>query len=298
MLEFFFVYFGSLLSIAAFIRFISKDLDDDLSKETRESLALRLLCLEDERKKTDLFDWVTITFNAVFGKRHFSIRCLFVSGLISVSSFTIIFLLVVWLNGEFNLSMSAAVLAKLPVIVILAAIFLNGPSDYIALLETRWIVQLNIPTIWKIILDLILTFVISLGWIALLIAIKFGPELGSSAFYGVIINPIELGRAINFDDVEEQSQASILAHVFLDILILYILTLRVVLVTSYITSIWVWLYGISELFIRLLPPSNFIITHLNVEDRPARAMGIISCYTLLTIGLFSYTAYFVFSLIN
>ena len=284
MLEQLSIYFGALFAIAAGVRIYTKDLDDDLSPETREDLAIRLLCL-DGSQSTDLFDWVNRVFDRIFGVRHFSWRCFFLSSAISAISFTVFFLYVASSNQGFNVTVE--LLSIFPFVVLLLGILVNVPSDYFALLETRWIMRRQMAAVWKILLDLGATYLIALGWLALLIGSQLGVKLGLTAYWVVTIDPIPLGSAIDYD-ISNGDGEGVLALTLLDVLVFYIFLTRIVLATSYVTSVWVWIYGASELCIRFFAKSKSFVRFLNVEERPARTLGLVASTLVVLLGTVAY----------
>jgi len=61
-----------------------------------------------------------------------------------------------------------------------------------------------------------------------------------------------------------------------DVLIFYIFLTRIVLAIRYVTSVWIWIYGMSELCVRFLVKSKIFARFLNVEQRPTRASGLVA----------------------
>lgn len=278
------IYFGSLVAFALAIRLYTKDFDDDLSPDARESLSIRLLCLK-EPTGTSFFDWVSTIFDTLFGKKHLSFRCFFMSSIVSIVSFTAIFFLLGTTDPDFNVT--AEIFAKVPLLILIAGMIVNVPSDYLALLETRWIIKSSLPTFWKITIDLLLTYIVGLGWLALLVALIVDPQISLITFWVVLIDPVALGSVIDYSNPEHDG-AAFLALTLIDVFVFYIFFTRVVLATSYVTSVWVWAYGLSDLFIRFLSGNRRLMEYLNVETKPTRAIGLVASISVMLIGTLAY----------
>jgi hypothetical protein len=51
------------------------------------------------------------------------------------------------------------------------------------------------------------------------------------------------------------------------------LGIRIIFATSFTTSAWLWLHGLSQLTIRALSGTGALMGYLNVENRPVRTIG-------------------------
>ena len=212
------------------------------------------------------------------------------SSFISSVCFTAIFLWAASIQPGFNLT--AGTLTSLPILVLIAGILVNVPSDYIALLETRWIMRSSLRTAWKIVVDFVLTYLISLGWLAFLLSLFLGPKIGLMTYWAVALDPIEVGAAINYRNPTDSAE-DLFATMFLDALIFYVFLSRIVLGTSYVTSIWVWISGLADFFIRFLSRYQKVVDYLNIEEKPVRSLGLMISMFLFLIGAAAYPLFFV-----
>lgn len=226
--------------------------------------------------------------NWVFGKKHFSFRCFLVSSVFSAVFFTLIFIALMLSND--GSSMFAQMVSGSPLLLFLSGVLLNVPGDYLALLETRWILARRIHTAWKIILDFFITYVLSLSWIALLTGLYFGLKAGLATYVLPYINPFDIPIGLQYGDLPEKPEEVIFTGLF-DMLLLYLITLRVVLATSYVTSAWLWLYGASDLTARFLSKNAKLIHYLNIENKPARALGLVSSLLFFLFGSIAFLLY-------
>ncbi len=46
--------------------------------------------------------------------------------------------------------------------------------------------------------------------------------------------------------------------------------------TTYLTSVWLWLYALSGLLVRAIRGATFLRDHLNVEEKPLSSMGFVA----------------------
>lgn len=211
------------------------------------------------------------------------------SSLISAVCFTAIFVWAASIQPGFNFT--AEMLTGLPALVLILGILVNAPSDYIALLETRWIMRSSLRTPLKIVADFVFTYLISLGWLALLLSLFLGPKIGFMTYWVVALDPIEVGAAIDYSNPTDSAE-DLLAIGFLDALLFYIFLARIVLGTSYITSIWVWISGLADFSIRFLSRYQKAVNYLNIEEKPFRSLGLMTSIFLFLAGAAAYPLFF------
>jgi hypothetical protein len=201
-----------------------------------------------------------------------------------------IFLWAASIQPGFNFT--AGTLNSLPILILIVGILVNVPSDYIALLETRWIMRSSLRTSWKIVADFVLTYLISLGWLAFLLSLFLGPKIGFMTYWAIALDPIEVGAAIDYRNTTDSAEA-LFAAMFLDALIFYVFLSRIVLGTSYVTSIWVWISGLADFFIRFLSRYQKVVDYLNIEEKPVRSLGLMISIFLFLVGAAAYPLFFV-----
>ncbi len=204
-------------------------------------------------------------FIRIFGKRHFSVRCFFVSALTSIISVTLLTLL--WVTIDFD---SAKVfflndegLFNLFLIFLLAGI-VDFIPDYISLYQTRvilrWMASPNVkvPSWFLILADLVLTTAIV--WL-----VFFGSLLLIDGF-----NP----------QVYEKLLRLLFSGYLMDGFGMSGPTFGIFIYSTYLTSVWLWLYILSAFGIRILSFSSYFLRFmkgtLDIEEKPLRSMGFVA----------------------
>lgn len=271
------VWASGLVIITTFIRSISKTLDTDLNLEARNDIALRLMCWQDVKVNNWIPDFSRI-FDHFFGSKHIAFRCFLRSSIISLGSFLFAFLLVFSLNSEYILeSMSQYSYA------FIGAIVLNVIFDYFSLLETRVILNKKLSISVKLLLDFLLTLLIASIWMFMLFLI-------------VIVSQLDFGFDIILDnsilivgEILQTGYKNILLpfgkNVDADIF-------KIFLATSFSTSVWLWLHGLSQYTIKLLSATQKIMNFLNVEEQPIRAIGVVINGYIFLFGMILYPIYY------
>ena len=238
------VWFSGLGVVFLFMRKMFKDADEELDPEKRQYLADQLV-----RKNWTSGSWVpyfTLVFDRFFGKKHLRWHCIYRSIIISVVSFYF----VVILHSGFKVKTLGFVLT---------AIFINAFIGYWSLLETRYLLNWSMPTRFKLLLDIIITFLLCIAWTSFLISL-----FDDQGFWAIAV---ELLGA--FFDLDDQLGSFV----------------RIIVATSFTTSIWLWLHGLSLLTIKCLSGAGFLMSWLNVKERPLRAVGTVVNLLVLLIGV-------------
>ena len=249
------VWFGGLWAVLLFIRKVFKDADNELDPEKRQFLAEELA----RNKNWASGSWIpdfTLVFDRFFGKKHLRWRCISRSILISLISFFVL----IWLTTT---GTDSYMFREPLIIVILWAVLFNPIADYLSLLETRILLNTPLPTSIKILVDIFLTFLIAIGWMAF-VNWPFDD-----------LSYLEAVREIwkNFDG-RDRTEGSII-----------VLLTRIVVATSFTTSIWLWLHGLAQLMIGGLSTAGYLMSWLNVKERPLRAIGTTVNAFVLLIGV-------------
>ncbi len=271
------VWFGALWAFYLFINKVSKDAEEVLHPQKRKALSDELLRIKDR----DASSWVpdfTLVFDRFFGEKHLSWRCFYRSSLISVLVFTVLnciissSLLYVSLVDSSGTSRSgdaiwiAGVLATLFMI----GVVINAPIDYISLLETRILLLMPIPIFIKIAIDIILTFLLSFLW---LVTLSFLGQTaaGSQPKYFEVISVLW----VSLTSTTHESGYFVL----------------IIVATSFTTSVWLWLHGLSRVLIRGLSHLQKFMGWLNVKETPLRAIGTTINLIVLTFGVLLFPVY-------
>lgn len=248
-----------VFAVVGFIRKVTKDYEDDLDPKIHIQL-VNTLILARKIDDKDISSWIpdfNKIFDHFFGEKHLRWRCFYRSALISFFTFMVLCCMVYTdIIGD-----------EIIVEFMSMAIICNVVIDFISLLETRLIMATALPTILKIIVDAVLTTLMAVLWISIVMGIF--TEGGIGFYLNDTIKTLMGEEAYPLGDL---------------LVVIY----RIVIVTTFTTSIWLWLHGLSHLTIRLLSNGVWFMNFLNVEEKPVRALGtIINAYVIvLSIPLF------------
>lgn len=276
------LYLFAWATITGGLWFIFDKADKTISDETRKRLG-RALGGADLR---ELFESIprqfAILFDKIFGEKHFSRRCFYLSAVASLVASAVVLGLFLatgfggwsttlavpwdptlqardealtiyrtWPEGRgFSITSVVSFLA--------AAVYFNVIPDYLSLLETRWLIrwmEKGTGLAKGIAVDLAATSAISMASVLLVLAATGFPD----------------GPTNPLDVVTGRSEFSVFFY------------------TAFFTSVWLWLYAASVLVSRMLVKLNagvgFLLNVADVQKNPLRALGFVSI--LLVSGLFS-----------
>lgn len=260
--------------------------DGGISPEFRNKLSGQIIRL---RRIEPGETWPTIfadLFDHVFGKKHDTFRCFSRSSFASLISVGVVILIWVQVSPE-DLSMSPAKL-NFRNIFGLSIFFIgvNIITDYISLLETRYVIQWmsqiksGLKFLALLLFDTLVTALIFLFGLVMMIlgaiiTSKFFPGLGPNIqFFPIFVDWITHGIA-RFPGGLGPSP---------NILIFFY--------TTFFTSVWVWLFalawGAMRLVGRIQPGIQFLIWALPVEEYPIRSismvLGTVACISYWVFG--------------
>lgn len=265
------VWFGGLWVVLLFIRRVFKDADDELDPEKRQSIAEELAGKSFWSSGSWIPDFTSV-FDRFFGKNHFGWRCIYRSALISIVSFFVLNLF----TGMFSIvsdKFGQDSLLKIMAYFFVIAMLTNALLDYCSLLETRILLKTSLPTSIKIVVDIILTLLIALAWISFLY--WAGAGLFTDSYYEnlrftweIFAGHVEVERYVDPFQIERR-----------------VIVTRIVIATSFTTSIWLWLHGLAQLTIRGLNGAELVMSWLNVKEKPLRAVGTTINIFVLVIGV-------------
>ncbi len=263
------VWFGALWAIYLFINKVSKDAEEVLNPEKMKALSDELLRIKDR----DISSWVpdfTSVFDRFFGENHLSWRCFSRSLLISISVFSALLFLYI---PDF-IFQSKGTIDIFLFIIFLAAIF-NVVLDYISLLETRIILTIPAPILVKIFLDAILTLLLTMSWSVVVVTVSLLSVSKSAVWSDISLDSIYLFWLGVFSNSSQDGSKFY----------------YIVIATSFTTSIWLWLHGLSFLAIRTLSNVQKFMGWLNVKETPLRAIGTTINLIVLTFGVLLFPVY-------
>lgn len=269
-------WFGAVFAVMAFFRYVSTFAESELADDIRDSLALRLMLLEQQKVGAWIPDFNRV-FDRLFGARHLSWRCFFVSAAISVAMFCLVFFLISGagelldeITHEEDLSVKIGMYLGLGFV----AALMNVLMDYLSLLETRWMLGLRINMVLKLVLDLVLTALIAYLWthvaMYLLYLMSDVSKQDEMSFIAFCVSMMDRYSLI-------LSQGGKVMEV-----------LKPAIITTFFTSIWLWLYGLAQLTIRILAYTTQFVQILNIEKAPVRAIGVVINGYVFLFGCLGY----------
>ena len=190
-----------------------------------------------------------IFFDAIFGEKHLSRKCFFRS---CIASIIAVILLYFFLGPLLGLLKQRAD-SDIPLgQVLLIGMLVNLIPDYISLAETRWLLKAfdKVKTFWGHVLVLLLDAVVT----------------------GIIIAPAILIYQ-HFMGIEDGLIHSIAVFS----------VMAVFFYSTFLTSVWAWLYCLSTGFVKLFN-SMFLVRVLDVEEAPHKSIGLVSSALTLSVA--------------
>lgn len=222
-------------------------------------------------------------FDAVFGQRHFSLRCLIRSCVASLAAVVLLSVILFGLIGTTDaFALRGLVRSNLYVTtwMLVTVIFANVLGDYVSLLETRtvigWMERSSALRITGLLLlDVGATAAIwSVGYILAYVTIVWmlnffeGGSLALSPYIShALENLLLVLRSVIPLDVERNERVAAQVVLFW---------------STFLTSLWAWLYATSVVLVRVTHSSRVWMTFgslvrvLNVQERPFHALGFMA----------------------
>lgn len=253
--------------------------DDAVSDEFRELVSKRLQGIKIESDNANWHQSFIQIFDRIFGKNCLAFRCFLRSCVASILTVVAIFSIFIYIHPD-SLSIAITRMGESYIevfVITFAFICFNLLPDYFSLVETRWVMGIMsqkysvLNVFLFLMLDLLITvsiFCIVGGFLffsmAYLIAIAV--RVDKSALIYDIIGLLELFY-----------EELIYRGIYLGQDVSGHLSLGVFFYSTLFTSVWVWLFVISWLFViysahfqRVLAMLQFV---LPIKTRPIRAIG-------------------------
>lgn len=233
---------------------IGSALRTDISKFLKNS---------EKYRSAPTYQYVYESFVRVFGEKHATLfaftRSLF---------FSTIFLSLICFSYYFFYDLNI----EFAIAVIIFSIVPNSLGDYLSLYETRIILRKincgEISARLAIPLDFILSGVIAGG--SIVAAFLIGGVI--STFF-----PASNELLPSPSDVSTQPNFSFLGVVVEEDFLVF----SVPVLTSYMTSIWIWLSFLGSLILRIVPFLNYA---LPTDEKPIRSIGIVATFVVLVLA--------------
>jgi len=235
-----------------------------VSKESKKKVTAWIKGLEISSRK-DLPQTFVDAFNAVFGRRHFSLRCIFSSVIASFSFVVILQILFMSLNPP-----KAKMVLENPSIffsIFFTASILNLVPDYFSLLETRLILRAmtKASSTWRILILIIADFILTT---VIMIVAFVGVSLLFDATLAVIAENCRLGLEFRTAELGD-------------------INFGIFFYTTFLTSFWIWLYVlaliIARIVVRLGRVWSWFKGVLNFTEKPLRSLGFLSMILVTVI---------------
>lgn len=231
-------------------------------------------------------------FDHIFGEKHLSWKCFFRSSIASVLSAIMVCLAWGIIDPSFFIHyFSSDVLNTLMTATLGITIF-NFLPDYLSLLESRYIIkrmsqtQSIVKTLVWFIIDLAFTGFIFIGSsLILIVALNFVfPDVDVLSSVVDVLYILLSGKPIEAVMMRGPIMWSIVRPLADP------LPTQIYFYSTYFTSIWVWLYVLSGLIVKLSKPFFSGIGSFkrvfDIENKPLRSLGYVSVLfiTLIYIG--------------
>lgn len=251
--------------------------DDAFSKEFREEVSLRLLCLDTKDLASSWPKHFAALFDKRFSTRHLSLYCFLMSSLFSLLTVLLMSLIFLFLRTPFKnegASPTTVIVALAGAgVLTIPSIILNFIPDYLSLLETRYLLKLMEETNSSF--RLVILLVVDLLLTSCLGALVF--YVGASTLSLVEAQPaldwILYGIWGFWCEKDPPYQ------IILIFMSLYFFS-------TFFTSAWIWLYAFAQGVVRSAHRLDTIVKCLQfmlpIEERPFRSIGIVA--TILAVG--------------
>jgi len=174
-------------------------------------------------------------------------------------------------------------LLEVAITTTIAAGTVNLIPDYLSLLESRYIIRLmsRAGQEHKILVLLVLDFVVT-ALIAIVSIIYFQVRIGAALFDfpSISINSMDdLYFTIQYKIASFHSLSS------------YVLSLAVFFYSTFFTSVWVWLFALSGMVVKIAGYFTSVLSRiakiLDIENKPLRSMGFVSIALVTLLFLVS-----------
>ena len=241
--------------------FLFEKAEKAVSGEARTRVSQWLLNLEPAASIRTWPESFARVFDQIFGSRHFSVRCFYRSSLASLAAVAVITLLIMALLPSLAIIQPGDGFILRPYLgQIGLLVMINLLADYLSLLETRHVIRwMKARSTWLVVVGVLIFDLVATTLIWSTFAV------GSFDFLLQFLATSE-----GWDWISPAVMAGALAQrIFL-----------VLFLSTFFTSVWLWLYAGSVLLSRLLLRMNdgvgFLLRVTDVERQPFRSMGFVS----------------------
>jgi len=292
-------YLGIWFALVATISILSNWCEDTIHTNKKSKLTRWIKSVSIPESFRTWPVYFIITFDAIFGSRHFKKKCFFRS---CVESIAYVFIITIFW-GAFHPDVFWAAFFKGPYIektyylLIIHTIIINLIPDYVSLFETRKILgylsenKKFTKLLVILLIDFLLTFLIALT------AFVFSLELFAIIKDGHLINPkqhyslikmfiqqtmiFELNPPGAFGNINTGLKGVSAFFPMFDASIFFPVRLpgAIWFYSTFFTSIWAYFYAISIIATKILivPIQGFKIvkSFLDIDEKPIRSIGLV-----------------------
>jgi hypothetical protein len=288
----FLAYVGSWVAITGGIWTLFSRAETVTSPEAKVSISRWLKNVRLEGTSTNWPSTFADVFDSIFGKRHFSWRCFWRSCVASIAAVVVMTLIWAALRPqEFkNFLYPRPIFASSEpptfepwavLLVFLGSAFLNFIPDYLSLLESRYVLRLmrsrtsSLQVFALLIVDLLATAAIALCVMGL--------------FTALFLLPIDSDE-VTFSSVLTISKGLILGTTLsVEFFLQWPIPIGVWFYSTFFTSVWVWLYALSGLAVKVGEYLGITLTRLrwalDIENKPLHSLGMVSILLVSLIYL-------------
>lgn len=265
-------YIATVGTTVALIWFLFEKAEETINPDVKKEISTWLLSLHERELPVRWITNFSTVFDSVFGEKHFTWKCFTRSSIASICAMIIMQLFWIFYDPEaakafFNKDN----LSIFVVVQVILFITINIIPDYFSLLETRtilrWMPDNQLSVITLLLIDLLFTTLIAL--------------LSLVATYSAYI--IYVGGEIKIIDIVYIKDSAIQFKPF----ITSGYTPGVFFYTTFLTSIWIWLYIISGIIIKgsvALGSGWFTFVRVfDISDKPIRSLGFVSSFIAFLI---------------
>lgn len=300
------VFFGFYLSLVYGIFRLFKELGDTVKEETKISTSLWLLNLESKKKYSNWPSQFAELFDKLFFEKHWSWKCYkrsFIATVLIYIVFNFVYAifylfgadpLKLYLQADLHDVVSSIDFQYLNIIIplLILVFLLNSIGDYFSLLSTRFFInKMSNSTnkaviLFYLIIDFFVTFLIFIVLFFTATTLYVSFFLKYQVAYGSI-GQHSIFKLFGVADgiVWKYMKADIIEILSLNFSGAY--PSKIFIFTTFLTSIWLWLYALSGFTIKAFNLSNkvfnFSRNHLDIENKPFRSLGVIAV-VITTLG--------------
>jgi hypothetical protein len=266
---------GLFYGVQKFFKTVEETLNDDTKRLITNWLKPRTTSSPSQNWP----ETFTRIFDKTFGTKHLSWKCFARSSIVSVLIFILCATAQMFRKRVLGDAPSEIAISVL--IALFVGSLTNVIPDYVSLLETRLVLRYMSRTeqAGKWVLLILLDGLVTIAWATAFV-------LGIQRVYAFLFPHLYL-FAFRHPNLFWQYAAAYGE----DILWVWVLDFRwTFVVPAFFTSVWLWLYAGSGLFIRLLQETKhgaqLVPRYFDVEKKPLQSIGIVGA-TLAVLGLWT-----------